>query len=156
MTLATSIHIGAPVNEQLVFLKCREIIGIPAEHPFKIHDEGLGWADGEWIGSMPGGFRSALDVTHNHGQPLTPDCGEWCDDPCEYHAEQPVAYVDVRLDTTYGYHRAGTGQGCNDVHNEVVQRLGDWLDSIGVTEWSAHNEYTGEWHFRAQPYKEGE
>lgn len=147
MTLATSVHIQAPINHQLVFLKCREIIGIPAEHPFQIHaDKGLGWKDGEWIASVPDGFRSALDVSHNHGQPLTTSCDEWCETPCDYHANIPPAYIDVRLDTTYGY-RDENGWGCSDVHRDIVAKLGAWLDEQGVN-WWAQDEFTGEWHER--------
>lgn len=152
MTLSTSLHIGAPMDYRLVFLKAREAIGIPAEHPFTVHpDEGLGWADGDWVRSHPDGFRSALDVSHNHGKPLTVDCDKWCDDKgadglCDYHRSVPVAYIDVRLDTTYGY-RGPNGEGCSDVHREVTEKLGAWLDEMGVP-WACQDEFTGEWHER--------
>lgn len=148
MTLSTSIHIGAPVNPELVFLKCREIIGIPAEWPFTIIEPGLCWGNGHWIASQPGGFRSALDVSHAAGSPLAHDL----DDPSldaedlAYYAALPVAFVDVRLDTTYGY-RSGIGETCGDVHREVCARLGEWLDGQGV-DWWAQDEYTGDWHHR--------
>ncbi len=147
MTLATHLYISVPVNPQIVFLRARDVIGIPAEHPFSIEPEsGLGWRDGEWIRSHPGGFRSALDVSHNHGALLTEDCGEWCDQPCDHHAGKPLAYVDMRLDTAYGY-RGPNGESCDDVHREVVGRLGEWLDEQGIPWWS-NDEYTGEWRER--------
>ena len=146
MTLSTSIRIADPVNPELVFLKAREIIGIPAEHPFTIGDKGLGWDNGVWIASRPDGFRSALDVSHAHGDLLIDECDEYCDTPCDHHAKQPPAYVDVRLDTTYGF-RGPNGETCGDVHREVCARLGAWLDEQGL-DWWAMDEYTGEWHHR--------
>jgi hypothetical protein len=148
VTLATQVNIQEPINYQIAFLKAREIIGIPAEHPFSTHEGALGWAGGEWVRSVPGGFRSALDVSHNHGAPLVPDCspGGWCDDPCEYHGSEPLAYVSVRLDTAYGYH-GPSGETCSDLHREITAKLGAWLDEQGVN-WWAQDEYTGEWYER--------
>lgn len=147
MTLATSIHITTPCAEQfaqLAFLKAREIIGIPAEHPFKLSDKGLGWEDGEWIGSTPDGFCSALDVSHNRGLLLTPaDYGEG-------PSTDPPAYVDIRLDTAYGY-RGPDGERCDAIHDRIVVALGTWLDEQGA-DWWAMNEYNGEWHHRSAPY----
>jgi hypothetical protein len=146
MTLATSVHITSPINPELVFLKARQIIGIPAEHPFKIlEDSGLGWDNGIWIASTPGGFRSALDVSHNNGELLKADCDEWCEKPCEYHRDLPLAYVDVRLDTTYGY--GEDGMSCSDVHREITAKLGAWLDEQGIG-WWAQDEFTGIWYER--------
>lgn len=147
MTLATSIHIQAPLNYQLVFLKARETIGIPAEHPFKVEgDTGLGWDNGQWVRSVPGGFRSALDVSHNNGELLVSECSEWCEQPCDYHRDLPPAYIDVRLDTAYGYH-GPNGESCSDLHRSIVAQLGAWLDEQGVN-WWAQDEFTGEWHER--------
>lgn len=142
MTLATSILIQAPVNPELVFMQARRIIDIPAEQPFKINEPGLGYENGQWIGSEPGGFQSALDVSHANGELLAN----------EYDSEwpEPAAYVVVRLDTTYGTGRDG-GPTCTDIHNRVVRELGEWLDAQGAN-WWANNEFDGTWHERMEPY----
>jgi hypothetical protein len=140
------MHITEWISPELVFLKARELIGIPAEHPFTIHSEnGLGWDNGVWIRSHPDGFCSALDVSHADGTLLVRHCDEWCEKPCDYHdkPEYPPPYVDVRLDTTYGY-LGEDGERCGDVHRRVTAGLGAWLDEQGI-DWWCDNEYTGEW-----------
>lgn len=148
MTLATRLNISDPVNPELVFLKARAAIGIPAEHPFKIDRVGGAVS----IYSKPDGFCSALVVSHNDGALVAQDCapGVTCDDPCDYHARMPSAFVEIWLDTTYGY-RGPNGEICDDVHNEVVASVGAWLMTQGV-EWWSHNEYDGSWHHLALPY----
>lgn len=145
MSLTTLVYITDPCNEQLVFLKCREIIGIPAEHVFEVRPEDC-YANGERIHSEPGGFASALDVTHDHGEPITRLPGE-----VGLNGPEPTACVIVRLDTTYGY--ADKGPGCDAVHDEIIGRLGEWLNEH---DWWAQNEYTQEWFHRSIPYQKAE
>lgn len=139
MTLATTIAVTSPVTEQLAqlaFLKAREIIGIPAEHPFQEEHPALGADNGVWILSAMGDFDSALDVGHADGDVLT------------FHAEDipdPI-YLTISFDTGYSW-RGESGRRCDDLHRHITTELGEWLDGLGL-DWWGQDEFYGTWHQR--------
>lgn len=149
MTLSTNVRIIGEVSPEGLFAKCREIIGIPQEHPFDVERGGF-FGDG-WVTtwSAMGGFRSMLIVGTSVCGPADPGSrwhdDEYCDDDCTCLNRTPPCNAQVHLDTTYGYR--GPEGGCSDVHREITARLGEWLTSIGC-DWWAQDEFTGEWHHR--------
>ena len=57
--------------------------------------------------------------------------------------DQVACWLEVSLDTAYGYKDALGG--CGDLHARFVANLGKWLDAKGAP-WTWMNEFTGEVH----------
>lgn len=134
--LTTLLAICEPTNPELVFLKARQAIGIPAEHPF---EEDSGYRRGSArIVSQPAGFDAALKVHTNAGRALLPH-------PDEAHNWPSEVLVLVQFDSCGGDYRA--------LHDRLVIELGESLSILGVYEWYAFDELNDVWHFRAAPHR---
>lgn len=140
MTLDTRVYMHGPVDYREVFVKCNQLIG--AHEGIKVTDEnGSIW-------NHPGqGLCALLDVYYGDGVPLVKpgDHDRYCDgeaDECFAPCGVP-RWVEVSLDTAYGYREDGLG--CGDLHAKLVAELGRWLDGKGIR-WSWQNEFTGEVH----------
>ncbi len=67
------------------------------------------------------------------------------DEACEEDGWQhPACWVEVSLDTAYGYH--GPEGDCGGLHARLLFDLGQWLDEREIG-WGWQNEFTGEWHY---------
>lgn len=55
----------------------------------------------------------------------------------------PACWVELSWDTAYGYWDT-LGRGCSDLHRDITEAVGKWLDDQGI-DWMAQNEFTGEW-----------
>jgi hypothetical protein len=61
----------------------------------------------------------------------------------EGYAHRPACWLNLDLDTAYGYDQ--NGMGCGDLHAALVAELGEWLTERGI-KWLWRNEFTGEIH----------
>ena len=144
MTLDTHIYAHGPVDYREVFVKCNQLIGAT---------EGTRFSDKDGtISNDPGqGLPGWLFVYYRKDAPLRTrdeavahdsDCEPGCDG--EYH--DVACYLEVSLDTAYGY--SDDLGGCGDLHARFVAALGKWLEAKG-SPWSWRNEFTGEVHVGA-------
>lgn len=173
MILSTDVRIHAEGGQRfasLVFLKARQIVGIPAEHPWRDgnadHERTLqraeevpGYAD-KWrkdvawerrfsyYGHIPGGFDAmvcfwATDEASQYGYFHGPHDDE--EYPGEYPADDPVGNLNVDFDTAYGY-KGPNGEGCTQLHADYVRELGEWIEQRPeVIDWHWKDD-RGEWH----------
>ena len=112
MTIDTQVRATSPIDWRLMFLKARDVVGIPPEHPFeRTHWGAL---------SEPGGFGAMVTVHAGHYR--DPD-------------EPPyVVLVNFCSSIDEDYRTTTLPE-----HRRYVAELGEWLDSIGVT-WEAETE----------------
>lgn len=118
---------------------------------------------GEWsyMNQVGQGLCAWLIVYYNESGPqVTQESYEAHDEDCnlpenkyydedsdlcdgEHNYRRP-RWVTVSFDTGYGYH-GPNGEGCGDLHAELVAKLGQFLDYKGVP-WLWENEFTGEFN----------
>lgn len=88
---------------------------------------------------LDGPYRS-VEESQEHDE-----CCEYEDsEPCDGSGHRPAAFIEIMLDTTYGYEDE-RGWGCGDLHAALIWEIGHYLDAQGVG-WSWMNEFTGEIH----------
>ncbi|WP_338683831.1 hypothetical protein QD712_25520 [Streptomyces acidiscabies] len=170
MTLDTRIYVLNQVDPHEVFRFCRGLLGATDRHTFTDEQDNT-WRKGEsfvesanpWtISNNPGQGLPAWLMLHyrpdaslctpeqaaEHDEDICNLPGtSWYDaesGPCDGAWHRPACWLEVSLDTSYGY-RDERGYGCGDLHAEYVSRLGQWLDERSVR-WAWKNEFTGEVH----------
>jgi hypothetical protein len=111
----TAIRATSEMDWRLLFLKARQVVGIPDEWPFQVEDDTVDiWAD-----SIPGGFDAAVHSYANHYVAL----------PYDDEDEGPrPAIAEVRFVTDLGGMKDAPAQ-----HARYARELGAWLDSLGVS-----------------------
>lgn len=154
MTLSTNIYVLDPVDPEELFRFGQSLL---AEYDEQHRSaEAQAWRRGEpdangrtsIYNRLGQGLPAILDVRYrNGGQYVTAEMAghdEDCDEDCtgKYHDRE--CWIDVDLDTAYGY-RDERGWGCGDLHAVLVARIGNWLDERGVR-WEWRNEFTGDVH----------
>lgn len=156
MTLDTSVYVLDQISHRDVFVKCNQLIG--ATEATRSHNEqlktwrkGVGkpepgnpWHIGNDIGQ---GLCALLDIYYRPDAPLRAkdgDCHWFCDPDCDEDDQTRACWLEISLDTPYGY-RDDQGRGCGELHASLVAQLGQWLDERGVR-WLWENEFTGEVH----------
>ena len=139
MTLSTTVRIlESDADTRDIFLKMREIIGIPEGHPYE--------DDGHRLISDPGGFMSYLCVSGS---------GTLSEEELSELAESgfsigPKAWVTcVSLDTAYCASVPGIGRSAAEIHNYIIARLSAAFPDMV---FAAHNEFDDTWHYNALPY----
>jgi hypothetical protein len=60
------------------------------------------------------------------------------------YSHRPACWAEVMLDTPYGY-RGPNGEGCGDLHAQLVADIGRWCDERGLS-WKWKNEFTDDIH----------
>jgi hypothetical protein len=138
MTLDTRIYVLGEVDHREVFAKCNALIG--AHENVKRSDDGAAL-----MNEPDQGLPGWLMVYYGPDGALRPEpegCDKWCDEDCDGD-HQPACWLEVSLDTTYGY-QDELG-GCGDLHARFTAALGRWLNERGVP-WAWMNEFTGEIH----------
>lgn len=160
MTLDTHIRIVEPINPLEVFRFCQGLLGDPEKQKWKPlevkrpHDyyDRPGFANepmqglpawlfvycGQDGGPLPVGLCTNIEYPDDEEEPCGPD--NLC-----FMCRKPQGYVEVSIDTAYGYKHPETGAGCGDLHAGFIDELGKWLEQQGLT-WWWENEFTGEWH----------
>lgn len=153
MTLNTEVAIQGEVDRRDVFNEVRRLLGAEAA---TFTDKEPGWADNghRTLSNDPGqGFPAWLWIHYNPGGPYRTqeqaEAHDDCEDDCDGSWHSPACWLELHLDTTYGYSEGG--YGCGDLHAAIVYKLGQWLDERGV-EWGWQNEFTGDWHFGDERY----
>lgn len=159
MTLDTRFAITSPVlKPRDVFDYCNTLLAAVAGWPveritYDAYDISVNkWhTDAGWYNTLGQGLPALMDVKYGADGPLKRDC--YCDEDrtddvapdwkCAY-CRAPEAFVEVSFDTAYSY-KTPSGLGCGDLHAALVDALGAWCDSRGLT-WHWQNEFTGEWH----------
>ena len=156
MTLSTDIYFTEPVDPQEVYNKVHEFLGIDPEQPERSVRE-----DGSIINTPMQGLPAWILVSYRNGEIVDPETWDeylednksWLgDDPEELEeyrhdfekseGKKPSWYVNVNLDTAYGYNENGID--CNELHARVILQLEAWLasrDQAGTLWWK--NEYRG-------------
>lgn len=91
-------------------------------------------------------YRAGLEPrrTPEESQRCDEDCPDGCDKSIANAWHEPACWVEVSIDTSYGYH--GPEGGCGALHARLVYELGQWFDERKIG-WGWQNEFTGEWHF---------
>lgn len=167
MTLDTRIVATTPCDAHDVFHEMRRLLGADGRHPIRDRDRSTlmfrhrdGYDaliypedDGVWeIGHPPGvGLDALLSITYRPGlEPRrTPEEAaeheDWCDDDCDSTQHSPACWVEISIDTAYGYRGPG-GEACGALHARLVYELGSWFEERRVG-WGWRNEFTGEWHY---------
>lgn len=154
MTLNTAIRFTEPVDPEQVFGFMKQAIGIPAEREMTAKPSGY-YEGAMEVRSTPGGYNAALDMTVNPAGVTR--CGDkWHAENTHWRTEgdeddvettDPELcyqtgerfFVEVRLDTTYGFEPccACLHMGLiNQLHAQFPQPL-TWMD-----------EFSGTWHTR--------
>lgn len=131
MTLDTRVIVNKPLPAKRVFDYCNEVIG--GTSAWWEHDGQPEWGNPHYCNRPGQGLPGWLFVFYGPDGPLRRD----------EDSGKPEGFVEVSLDTAYGYH-AANGASCSDLHAWFVRTLGEWLDDQGAP-WSWRNEYTGEW-----------
>lgn len=157
MTLNTEVQVLTEVDPHEVFHKCRELLGATSVHPFEDKPDSWRGEGARTIANPPGiGLPAWLICHYREDTPLrTPEQAATHDEDCEDDCDgtgwshSPAAWMEVTMDTGYGY--SDDEGGCGALHARLVARLGKWLDARGV-EWSWTNEFTGETHAGDQRY----
>lgn len=149
MTLSTKVRIIGDVSPEVLFAKAREIVGIPADQPFKIGPDIAD--DSDWIltRSQPGGFRAMLYMFSRRGEAAQFGAryhSEHCNLNCRCLTATSPCNLVINFDTAYAY-TDDEGRDCSDLHRYLTAELGAWLDSIGC-DWWAEDEYWCEWYHR--------
>lgn len=154
MTLDTSIYVLDRIGHRDVFAKCNALIGA-TEATRSTDEQDCGWKDGECV-AVPGnpwtisnepdqGLPGWLMIHYRPDAPLhtAEDAARHddCDPDCNGDHYTRACWLEVSLDTAYGYR--GKEGGCGDLHAWFVFELGKWLDERG-TRWQWRNEFTGE------------
>jgi hypothetical protein len=143
MTLDTQVYVHDEIDPHEVFHKVRALLGATDAHPYTDSDSDIYGC--RIIGNEIGiGLPALMHVAYRDGIPLrATDDGhdKWCDEDCSGTWHKRAAWLEVDLDTGYGYSDAHGG--CGSLHARLVARLGAWLDARGVR-WSWQNEFTGE------------
>lgn len=153
MTLATTVHIGAPINPNTLFHHILDHLATspnfhktPAwTHERKgdpVHQYGTGkylWdADVSKYQSKIGQGLPAI-WTVNYAD----------DGPLDHDYDSPVnpVIVECNMDTAYGY-RDDANAGCGDLHAHLVVKIAEWLENhaVGDVPFAWMYEYDGSWH----------
>jgi len=166
MTLDTRMYVHDPIDHKALFDHCNTLIG--AVSPVSTDSQDETWRKGEsfvepgnpWSirNRLGQGFCALLDISYRPNAPLRTDeqaaehDDEICDEDCGGDWHPPACWIEVSLDTAYGY-RGDNGEGCGDLHARLVGELGLWLDGQGIG-WSWMNEFTGEVHGGGSRYRE--
>lgn len=159
MTLSTNVYVLDEVGPHELFRFCQTLLT-------KYDDEGRTWRQmrcsdepAHEVWGMPGawnisneigqGLPAILDIKYRPGGPLrTPEqaaeCEEYCGEDCDKDHYYRACWLDIDLDTSYGY-RGPNGIGCGALHALLVAEMGNWLDERGLT-WEWRNEFTSEVH----------
>jgi hypothetical protein len=66
------------------------------------------------------------------------------DEDGEPALQTPKHFALINFDTAYGY-RDAKGQGCAELHMQLMTRVGKWLDEQSVP-WKWRDEFTGDIH----------
>lgn len=153
MTLTTSIYVHDNVDIDELLHHGRTLLARFDEHgrtpeQHEPYDDTMGrhHVRGNRLGqSLPailwaiydanGPYRAEADTAKQH---------DGCEDDCDGSDHPPACWVEISLDTAYGY-KGPDGMGCGDLHAVLVAEYGRWLDQRGIA-WSWRNEFTGETH----------
>lgn len=146
MTLDTRFIIDHPINAKEVFEFTRAMIGATEDHVWR-HETKPGkvmpeyWTNPSYRNQIGQGLPALLKVSYGADGPLMET--EYDEDEIGTKPHDPPGFVEVSMDTAYGYRREGLG--CGQLHARYVQTLGRWCEQNG---WPYHwkNEFTGEWH----------
>ncbi|AMS02723.1 hypothetical protein BJD55_gp043 [Gordonia phage Yvonnetastic] len=171
MTLSTNIRALDPIDPNLAFMHVAKLIGADEGFRWKIRtpeDSRFDWDTDYSIAAEPGqGLCAWLIVRHNKGQLIDLEDEYYTTDkddprllvPADIRevSYTPAGYVNVDIDTAYGYgrdyegvdwpHEPGRELGygnCGDLHAWIVREYTKWLDYHSVR-WAWQNEFTGEW-----------
>lgn len=143
MTLDTRIYVHGRVSAEAAFKKMNEFL---SADPARVKCE----VRADYIMNLPmQGLAAWLivycDPAGEHPYRAAPEeCDEWCD-PGYDHQHDPACWLEISIDTTYGYD--GPEGGCGDLHAKLITQFGHWLTQ-GDVSWSWQNEFTGEIHQR--------
>jgi len=134
MTLATIVRIqSSNITPAKLFLVCQEIVETPETvrtPSFNFHGDTYNIMNPVGIGA-----KALLWVTAPVDGGLLPQ-----------EEGEPKGFLEVGFDIAYG-----AKGGCDTISNELVLKLGAWLEERGVS-WYAKNEYTDEWFYQSAPY----
>lgn len=163
MTLDTRIYVHDPIAPRAVFDRCNQLLGVRG--PDVTDDQEPTWRGGvriiepdspKTLMNEPGqGFPAWLMLHYRPGAPLrTPEQAaeheDWCDDDCDGVGHRPACWLEVSLDTSYGY--SENGENAGGLHARLIAELGQWLDDQDVT-WPWKNEFTGDVHGNNERYR---
>lgn len=144
MTLDTRIYVYDEIDPHSVLHKMREILGATERHP--IRDDGpydYNPTGPHSLGHPAGiGLNAWLLIYYRPDGPLaTEDEFEEYEYDDEPYCTQRACYLEVSLDTAYGYNDAFGG--CSALHARYLFELGEWLDEQGIA-WGWKDEFSGE------------
>lgn len=154
MTLNTEVVATTPCDPQELFHFCRSLLGATETHPYTDKPRHEIWKEpglhkiGNAIGIglpalMWAIYRPGLEPRRTPEESVAHD--EGCDTDCDGKYHDPACWVEVHFDTAYGY-RGDRGEGCGDLHAQLLFDLGQWFDERKIG-WGWQNEFTGEWHY---------
>lgn len=150
MTLDTRVYVLDPIDRTAVFRKCQEIIAQWDERrrtPEQHRTEDTDWGDhrvlmNESFQNLPGW----LILHYRPGGPYRTEAQaaehDHCDDDCDGSTHAPACWMEVSIDTAYGY-RGPDGMNCGSLHARFVAELGAWLDEQRPSWCDIHDALEG-------------